>query len=196
MASSSSGRSASQERHAMSDPVSVGDYLSGREDLRRRELVWGVVREPPAPRYGHQAVVTRTTVILDLHVRTERLGIVCVSPIDVVLDEGKGLIVQPDVIFISQERTEIVRGQVWGAPDLVVEVISPGTAVRDRTIKLEWYRRYAVREYWLVDPARRVVIVVDLTADERTIASPFAGAQHVRSSVLPGLTAEAQEFFA
>ena len=75
----------------MSERLTTDDYLLGPEDLRRRELVWGVVREPPAPRYGHQTVVTRTTVILDQHVRAARRGVVLVSPIDVVLDEANSL---------------------------------------------------------------------------------------------------------
>lgn len=173
----------------------VREYLAGPEDLRRRELVWGIVREPPAPKFGHQSVVTRTTVILDLHVRTFQLGLVCVSPIDVVLDEIKGLIVQPDVIFISHERAAIVRDQVWGPPDLVVEVASRRTAVRDRTTKLGWYRRYGVRECWLVDPTRHTVVVVSLAAPGRRAVHRFTGRQQIRSSVFPALTTRAEECF-
>jgi hypothetical protein len=110
----------------VSDFIDVDDYLSGREEMRRRELVWGVVREPSAPRYGHQAVVTSLAVLLSQHVRNRALGEVCVSPADVVLDREQALIVQPDVFFIAAARMDIVRDQVWGAPDLVVEVASPG----------------------------------------------------------------------
>ena len=59
------------------------------------------------------------------------LGRVLVSPVDVVLDEKKALIVQPDIVFISRERIGIVRDRIWGAPDLVIEVLSPGTRRRD-----------------------------------------------------------------
>jgi Uma2 family endonuclease len=159
----------------------------------RRELVWGVVHEPPAPRFGHQAVVTRALVILDLHVRSRQLGVVCVAPVDVVLDEPKALIVQPDVVFVSTERAAIVRDQVWGAPDLVVEVASRATAIRDRTTKIEWYRTYGVRECWLLDLSHRLVTVVDLQAQGDHRRS-FTADEQVRSTVLPDFRAEAREF--
>ena len=178
----------------MSERIDVSEYLSGPEDLRRRELVWGVVREPPAPRFGHQTVVTRALVILDLHVRARQLGVVCVSPVDVVLDESKALIVQPDVVFVSTERAGIVRDQVWGAPDLVVEVASRATAIRDRTTKIEWYRTYGVRECWLLDLAQRIVTVVDLQAQGDSRQS-FKANEQVQSTVLPHFKAEACEFF-
>ena len=95
---------------------STSDYLSGAEQLRRQELVWGFVREPPAPRYGHQSIVTRTIVLLDQHVRSGGLGRVCVSPIDVVLDEQKDLVVQPDIIFVSNENAAIVRTRSGARP--------------------------------------------------------------------------------
>lgn len=120
---------------------SVNEYLAGFEDLRRQELVWGaVVVQEPSPRLRHQAIVTRAVVLLDQHVRERRAGLVCVSPIDVVLDEARALVLQPDVVFVSHERAGILRNQLWGAPDLVVEVESPGTRRRDRTQKLRWYR--------------------------------------------------------
>ncbi len=169
-------------------------YLAGPEDLRRRELVWGMVREPAAPRYGHQSVVTRTLVILDEHVRARRLGLVCVAPRDVVLDR-RGLVVQPDVVFISNERADIVRHYVSGAPDLVIEVESRGTRVRDRTTKMRWYRKYGVREYWLVDPVAHRVVVVTFRDGGRPVRRRFAGERPVTSSVLPAFAVPAREFF-
>src|SRR5262250_3042627 len=127
------------------DRVHVYEYFQYPESTRRMELVWGVVREPPAPRWGHQSVVTRLTTLLDTYVRTNRFGHVCVSPIDVVLDEPRDLVVQPDIVFVSNERMAIVRQRVFGPPDLTVEVLSFGTAFRDRTEKLAWYRDYGVR---------------------------------------------------
>ena len=179
----------------MSEPLTTGDYLSGPEDLRRRELVWGIVREPPAPRFGHQSIVTRITVLLDQHVRAGRLGVVVVSPIDVVLDEANALVVQPDAIFVAHDRVHIIRDQVWGAPDLVVEVASRGTATLYSTTKLEWYRAYGVRECWLVEPRRQRVTVVDLGCGART-DNRFTDKQAVKSTVLPDLTLEARELFA
>lgn len=179
----------------MSERRQVSEYLSGPEDMRRRELVWGYVREPAAPLFGHQSVVTRATVILMLHVREHRLGTVCVSPIDVVLDEPKALIVQPDVLFVSNERAGIVRDQVWGAPDLAVEVASRGTARYDRTTKLGWYRTYGVRECWLLDLNARVVTVANLEAAAEAPWRSFTGDEQIESVVLPKFCTAARESF-
>lgn len=174
---------------------STSDYLSGAEQLRRQELVWGWVREPPAPFYVHQSIITRTIVLLDQHVRSRGLGRVCVSPIDVVLDEQKALVLQPDVIFVSNENSAIVRDQIWGAPDLVIEVESLGTRRRDRTLKLRWYRQYGVREYWLIDPRGAVITVMPLNDGVRVRRQRFRGAQAIRSAVLGELTVPAATFF-
>jgi Uncharacterized protein conserved in cyanobacteria len=174
--------------------LSVAEYFQDPETNRRMELVFGVVREPPAPRWGHQAVVTRLVTLLEPYVRAERLGHLCVSPIDVVLSVEHGLVVQPDLVFVSTDRMAMVRERVYGAPDLTIEVLSFGTAFHDRTVKLEWYREYGVRECWLIDPVRCAVEVVNLASgvDHRR---GFDGRQLVESSVLPGLTLEASAVF-
>lgn len=179
----------------MSERIDVDSYLSGREEMRQRELVWGVVREPPAPRFGHQSVVTQVAVLLRVHVRSRGLGVVCVSPADVVLDRERALIVQPDVFFVAHDRMAIVRDQVWGAPDLVVEVASPGTKRYDRTTKIQWYRTYGVREAWLVDPLEAVVTVVNLHATTAAAPNSFSGDDRVVSTVLPDFGTAAREFF-
>ena len=170
------------------------DYLSAREDLRRRELVWGVVREPPSPFARHQRVTTRMAALLDHHVRQHDLGTVLVAPMDVVLDPAQDLVLQPDVMFISQARSEIIRDFVRGAPDLVVEVASPGTARYDRDDKVRWYRAYGVRECWLVDSQRQAVTVLDLPSHANGVQ--FRGAAVVRSAVLPLLAHAAGELLA
>ena len=175
--------------------MNVRDYLSGDEYSRKRELVWGVVREPPAPRFGHQTLVLQIGMLLRLHVREHDLGAVCVSPADVVLDEFKDLIVQPDVFFIRKERMAIVSDQVWGAPDLVVEISSPRTAVYDSVTKVEWYRTYGVRECWLVDPRSRTVTVIDLHVTGAGAPRRFSGDERVRSAVLSAFAAPAHELF-
>ena len=175
------------------DPLTVREYFTHPETLRRMELVYGVVREPPSPRFGHQSIVTRLTVLLDTHVRERALGRVCVSPIDVVLDEPAALVVQPDIIFVAQARLGIVRDRVWGAPDLVVEVLSRGTETRDRTTKVNWYRQYGVKECWLVDPRRHSLEVEALDANGRH--SYFMRSMVARSVVLPQWDIPTAEIF-
>jgi Uma2 family endonuclease len=171
----------------MSQRLTVDEYFAGPETLRPMELVYGVVREPPAPRYGHQSIVTGLAAQLVAHARAHGLGTVCVSPVDVVLDEHAALVVQPDVLFVSRDRMAIVRDRIWGAPDLVVEVLSPATKRRDRTTKLGWYRRYGVRECWLVDPATGVSEVVGPTVGPERRAR-FQRDEPIVSMVLPAWT--------
>lgn len=176
--------------------MTVDDYLSGPEQLRPSELVWGVVHEPPSPFAPHQRVTTRITVLLDTYVREHDLGSVLVSPMDVVLDERKALVVQPDVMFISHARAGSIRDFVRGAPDLVVEVASRGTAGYDSGAKLDWYRTYTVLEGWLVDPERRTVTVVNLQLQGESAARSSGSGERIRSAVLPEFEHPAAEFFA
>ena len=169
-------------------------YLTGPEQVRPQELIWGMANEPPAPFFGHQAIVTRALVLLERHVREQDAGIVCVSPIDVVLDADRALVVQPDIIFVSRERTAIIRDQVWGAPDLVLEVESPGTRRRDRTTKVGWYRQYGVRECWLLDPRSQTMTVMHLAAVAARRQS-FQGTRRIESAVLPHFAQPAASFF-
>jgi Uma2 family endonuclease len=173
--------------------LTVNDYLAGSESLRPTELVFGVLREPPAPFYSHQAIVTRLTAKLYEHVDAHQLGMVCVSPIDVVLDRERALVVQPDIIFISHDRLPIVDRCVWGAPDLVVEVLSTATARRDRTTKVGWYDAYGVRECWLLDPQSDAIEVMQFGPSRR--CRRFAREDRVESSVLPQWDALAGSVF-
>jgi len=142
--------------------MTADEYLyHTRETTRPRELAHSVLREPPAPFFRHQAIVFRVARLLAD--ATIGRGQLVIAPIDVVLDYARHLVVQPDVLFVSNERASIIQDQVWGAPDLVVEVLSPGTAAHDRTEKRGWYRQYGVQEYWLVDPRERQVTIVDFT---------------------------------
>jgi Uma2 family endonuclease len=165
------------------DKLSVVEYFDLEETLRPMELVYGfVVREPAMPSWSHQLVSARLTALLYAHVEELSLGSVS-SPVDVVLDTEAALVVQPDIVFISNERLGIVRDRLWGAPDLVVEILSPRTARRDRTVKLAWYRQYGARECWLVDPKQQTVEIVDLQL--MTPSRLFGGADPIRSYVLP-----------
>ena len=158
------------------------DYLHGEETNRRRELAHGVLREPPAPFFSHQEVVFRVALLLQSHVEPRGLGRIGLAPVDVILDAEVSLVVQPDVLFVAAGRLSIIRDQVWGAPDLVVEVLSPASEARDRHEKLGWYRQYGVREYWIVDLAHERVTVVDFSTgapESRVFDSP----DMVRSTV-------------
>ena len=170
----------------MSRRMTVAAYLAGEETNRPQELAYGVLREPAAPSVHHQIIVGQVYDRLQRHVRRRKAGVVVLSPVDVILDREKHLVVQPDVLFIRAERLGICTDRIWGAPDLVVEVLSLGHSRRDRTVKVEWYRTYGVPECWLVDAIARTVEIIDLTAPERR-SRTFEQQELVRSSVLPRL---------
>jgi len=175
--------------------MTANEYLYDTKEINRvRELAMGVLREPPAPFFAHQKAVTRIAWLLCEHVEARGLGEVAVAPVDVVLDHARALIVQPDVIFVSRERAAIIRDQVWGAPDLVVEVLSLGTADHDRTEKLGWYRQYGVREYWLVDTEAAQVTTIDFTGPQPNV-QVARGASSIHSVVLPELKIRAVAIF-
>ena len=167
--------------------MTADEYLYDTEETNRsRELSYGMVREPPAPFFSHQSLVLRVAKVWSDHVEPRKLGRVAVAPVDVVLDRERALIVQPDVLFVSTDRLSIIRNQVWDAPDLVAEVLSHSTENRDRGEKLEWYRQYGVREYWLVDLYSDSVTVVDFTGSSR-VTRVAKGVDSIRSTVLPDL---------
>ena len=172
--------------------MTVNDYIQTAETLQPKELRYGVLHEAATPSFFHQLIVGRIYRHLAEHVRTTRAGVVVVSPMDVVLDRERALVVQPDVIFVAAARAAICTDRVWGAPDLTVEVLSRGSMYHDRRRKLAWYRKYGVREYWLVDPLRWAVEVNELQA----IGCPRLFADGVlRSGVLPALALPVADVF-
>jgi Uma2 family endonuclease len=176
--------------------MTTHEYLYDTEEtVQRRELAYGILREPPAPFFSHQVIVLKVARLWTDHVEPRNLGRVAVAPVDVILDAERHLVVQPDVLFVATDRLSIVRDQVWGAPDLVAEVLSPGTRSYDHVEKLGWYRQYGVREYWLVDIGKEAVTIIELTGTA-PVEWRAGGIESLRSSVLPELRASAFGLFA
>ncbi len=134
-------------------PYRRADYAA-LPDEPRCELIHGRFYLSPSPTRLHQFLVTQFWQLLHV-VAEERGGEALVSPMDVHLADHT--IVQPDVLYVSPDRREILQDWIEGAPDLVVEVLSPSTARMDRVLKLNRYAEADVLEYWLVDPAARTI---------------------------------------
>jgi Uma2 family endonuclease len=155
-------------------PYTYDDYktLTASTD-QRYELIDGDLYMNPSPTVTHQVISKNLALLLDRHVSAARCGIVLYAPLDVVLGEGEERsVVQPDIFFVSNERAAIVTDdEIVGAPDLVVEILSPRTAKRDVGIKKALYARSGVREYWIVDPQLESIEVVSLgrTGHERSV---------------------------
>lgn len=140
------------------------DYLQLPDDGRRYEIIEGDLCESPAPSMKHQWTATQLTAVLGAHVYDNDLGHLYSAPTDVYLSDGS--IVQPDVLFISRERLHIVTDpNVRGAPDLVIEIISPSSVTTDQETKRDLYAQFGVRHYWVFEPAARWVRAFELGAD-------------------------------
>jgi len=166
------------------------------DDDERYEILDGELLMAPAPGTRHQFVAGKLYRLVADFAEDRNAGAVLPAPTDVVLDDDE--VVQPDLLFVRSERVPEVVGEraVNGAPDLVVEVLSPSSLDRDRHRKREIYRRYGVREFWIVDPANRAIEVLVLEEGDFRLASFAAETGAVASTVLPGLAVAVAEVFA
>jgi Uma2 family endonuclease len=143
----------------VSTSITWQDVLLMPEDGNRYEAIGGALYVTPPPRFRHQAIARNLVAALLPILQESGLGELLFAPVGVEFpntQEG----VQPDILFISNERLDII-GEDWlrGAPDLVIEILSPGTATRDRNLKRKLYDRHGVAEYWIVDPESETVEV-------------------------------------
>ena len=172
------------------------DYLNTPDDVRY-ELLDGELVMAPSPGTRHQRIVMQMAIALQSHVTQTGSGEFFISPFDVVLWDGdEADVVEPDLLFVSTARASIItEPNLQGAPDLVVEVLSPSTENRDRGYKRDLYARHGVGEYWLVDPETRSVEVLLLGNAEYETAGTFEPGHTLESPTLGGLTIEIGEVF-
>ena len=148
----------------------------------------------PAPETGHQKISREISFCLYEHIMTRKLGEVLYAPIDVVLTEENAF--QPDVLVLLNEHLEqIQEKRIVGAPDLVVEIISPGSLLNDRVTKKLVYERAGIPEYWLVNPESKTIEVFVLENSVYISLGAFQGEQQLQSRIVPEMTASAARFF-
>lgn len=169
--------------------MTANEYFRTPETLLPAELAFGVFRVGDAPTPRHQSVVANLFRALDAHVRERRLGRVWLSPLDVVLDEARALIVQPDLLFISNDRAWMVGDRVRGAPDLVIEVLSPNPRIGHTEERVAWFAAYGVCECWLVHQESQDITVLSLSQGAVVEKRTMAARDPVGSRVLPDFTA-------
>ena len=172
--------------------ITIEEFLKLPETNTPTELIHGVLIVSPAPIHVHQRIIGKLFLYLSqVTGKTTMGGEVVVSPSDVHLDEEN--VVQPDVFWVSgsESRCQLGDDGYWhGAPDLVIEVLSPSTARRDRIEKFKLYEAHGVREYWLVDPEAQLVEVFEAEDDrfqnrrafgpDDTFESALLGGEHVK----------------
>jgi len=175
--------------------LTVRDYMSMPEDDDRRfELIDGELILAPSPVPQHQDIVLNLARMLADFAESQDLGKVMVSPMDVVLSDHD--VFQPDILFISRNRLHIIGDRnIQGAPDLVIEILSPSTEGRDRGIKLEQYLRYGVREYWIIDPHQRTLEVLRASDTEFETVRVYPEGTTATSPALEGIEVEVDRLF-
>lgn len=173
--------------------MTVNDYFRTPEALTPSELIYGRLRVADAPTARHQSAVFQLALALNRHVRERALGQIWLSPLDVVLDEFRSLIVQPDLMFISTGREWIVRECIRGAPDLVIEVLSPNPRIGATEERVGWFAEHGVRECWLFHQDRRDLTVIGFAEREVRDRIVFRRDAPIRSRVLPEFSATLDE---
>jgi Uma2 family endonuclease len=163
------------------------DYCALPDDGRRYEIIEGELYVTPSPSRAHQEFAGNLFIALKPFVAARRLGVVFIAPFDVILEETS--VVVPDLIFVAKDHVGIVTDRgVRGAPDLIVEILSPGTARRDRVEKAKLYARHGVTHYWLADPEARGLELYELSERQYRRAASLADNDSFSPSLFPGLT--------
>ena len=169
--------------------MTVDEYVRTPETVLPAEIAFGVLRVADAPTPRHQHAVAQLFLSLNAHVRPRGLGRIWLSPLDVILDESKALVVQPDLMFISRDREHIVQDRVRGAPDLVIEVLSPSPRIGRTEEHLRWFAEYGVRECWLLHQDNKSLDIVEFAHRKTGARRSIASDQIIASRVLPEFSA-------
>lgn len=163
------------------------DYLQLPYDGWQYEIIEGELYTNPAPRPKHQEAVSNLLRIAGTFVHTHQVGKVYTAPVNVILPDEAATPVQPDLLFIAANRSEIVQEErIEGAPDWVVEVLSPSNWLVDRRTKFDIYARSGVREYWIVDVDTCTIEVFVLQGHRYTQVGKFGPGEQVTATVLKG----------
>ena len=173
----------------------VEDYLAIPDEYPRYELLEGELVEMVSPTSRHQIVSRRLFKILDAYCDAKDLGEVFYAPLDVLL--ARQVVVQPDILFIVKARTaKLIGERITGAPDLVIEILSPTSSTRDLNQKRKLYARYGVPEYWIVDPDDQTIEVQRLQGKVLSTLGIYEKGKKLTSPTFKGLAVDIGRVFA
>lgn len=159
------------------------------------ELFEGEIMKRAAPSLVHQRISRKLLGKIDAFIEEKNLGEIFSAPVDLNLDEYNAF--QPDLAFISNERSFLIEDgdYIHGAPDMVVEIISPGSIKKDRVIKKDLCERFAIREYWLVDPLNKSIEIYTMQADKYVLHDLQEIRGKISSTVLTGFELDLTHIF-
>jgi len=177
--------------------LTVADLDIMPDDGNRYEIIEGELFVSRSPSLTHQRVSGNFFHSIKSYLVENPIGEILATP-GVIFSELSGVI--PDLVFVSHERRdEIASGdRITGAPDLVIEIVSPGAENerRDRLAKRQLYGKYGVKEYWIVDFEKRTVELYLLQGQRLELRSLLTEDDEITSSVLPGYRCKVETIFA
>ena len=169
-------------------------YRALPEDGNRYEVVQGELLMTAAPRIDHQRVSANLQFILESYIRANNWGKLFDAPVEVYLGEED--IVQPDLVCVSREHEQIIAEKnITGAPDLIVEILSPSTARYDRVLKANMYARHRVPHYWVVDAEARTLEAFEWDNGHYRLIAAHAEDEKFQPSLFPNLTISLTELW-
>jgi Uma2 family endonuclease len=175
--------------------LTYDDYCLLPNDRNRYEILDGELSVTPAPRTQHQRTSSHLHVILANHIVANHLGDIYAAPTDLIL--APTTVVQPDLIYIGNDRRRIVTERaIEGAPTLLIEILSPTTRHNDRVTKAQLYARYQISHYWLIDPDQRTLEAYDLAIDHYNLVASAQDAEVFAPSLFPGLSIHLADLWA
>jgi Uma2 family endonuclease len=167
--------------------LTYDDYCLLPNDGNRYEILDGELSVTPAPGTRHQTVLGNLHRLLANYVVANQLGKVFIAPTDLLL--APTTVVQPDLIFIGNDRRHIITERaIEGPPTLVIEILSPTTHRTDRLIKAQLYAKHNVSNYWLIDPDQRTLEAYELVIDHYDMTASARDVEVFAPSLFPGLS--------
>lgn len=157
---------------SQSETITLKQYESLSEDIRV-EVFDGIVYNMASPSQIHQTILLELSTLLNAYVKQKKGHCkVFPAPFDVKLSDNPLIIVQPDIMIVC-DKDKLDENRCNGAPDFIIEIVSPSNASDDYIRKLYYYKNYGVREYWIVDPKRKTVTVSYFEGDIVSLSYPF-----------------------
>ena len=169
-------------------------------DSERWELIEGHAwAMSPAPIRPHQKLSMRLSGWINSFLEGKPCEVYA-APFDILFpendeqDDEVDTVVQPDIVVIC-DKTKLTRAGARGAPDWVIEILSPRTAKKDFEVKFQLYQRHGVREYWIVDPHEKCITVLKLSGRKYVVHGEYSPGEHASSSVLKGFAVDVKAVF-
>ena len=177
------------------DLITYEDYLTFPDnDGIRKEIIEGELYMTPALSTKHQLVLKKILRLLDNYVLQNGLGEVLFAPCDVIFSSIN--VMQPDIIFISNENLKILTEKnIQGAPDLIIEILSPYSTDNDRIYKKMVYEKFGVKEYWIVDPVEKNIEIWTRKTKKFELLSKTKQHESIQSLLLEDLKFELSDIF-